>query len=58
MRVRVTGEIQLLVTEMGTKAEGHVNFGNEIIHPKVGNDRELQMEFQSSGERRRLKIHI
>lgn len=57
MCVHVAGTTQLLLTEMGMKAEGHVNFGSGIMHPKVSDNRELQMEFQSSGERFRLKIH-
>lgn len=48
--------MELLVFEMGLNAEGHVNLGSYIIHPKVDDNRELYIEFQNSEERLGLQI--
>lgn len=48
--------MELLVVEMGWNAEGHVNLGKYGIHPKVDDNQELHIEFQSSEERLGLQI--
>lgn len=58
MWVHVAGKMELLVTDMGMSAQGHVNFGNYIIHPKADDNGELYIEFQSSGERLGLQMSI
>lgn len=45
-----------IASYLGMNAEGHVNFGNNIIHPNVDGNRESYIEFHSSGEKLGLQI--